>query len=980
MGNDNVLNNIRFFNNKTLAIIFLASFGLNEISFAKGRLVFVKDRPEPGKITLSHVLDRDSEITLKDWFLDSRFARSMCTKFGKLCAVSVKVDPESDSSSSVEFFNNNDKINHKVIEQKDESFDNNRPQNSDQINPQVMGQRDKQNNIFGNLASYTAPIKRVRENGRPWKDKKNQEAKEEIKYLEKITKEQEIARCNKRYAFLKQPYLNLRDKALSLGYDSKDRIVARLDERLVKIDGFKDSVQCDISDLLEVFSGTKIILGGKEFENTKELLKTRVELIANNSELLKEIEGITFDLKDPLENDRKLAYVLNKIAQSEEKQEKEIAELLEREQKEAKSKQDALEDANKKLSDRGYFSFCSDTQDLATINNVFYGLVYGQKTKEAAIELCSDALAQLHERNEVKRSTATKFLTAVRLRTSKTEMCIKSMLKACMNPVDYADDLAASLHAIDAGDSNEIFTKIEDTLRKDHKDQENNVWGKGKAHFIDNNAWILNTPQYTNLERTALNKGTHTETFLNAWRDTIASAEKFADISTLSMPESKFKEAFKDAVKALHEKNKPIDVRIIFGTNSSLVQQVDPDGLLKYLTEDLADSQLKISIAYNHSGYLMSWNHSKIGVVDGKEIVIGGHNFYTSYLESKRLDNGEDDAANVTHDLSMRLKGDIAKQAHQFLNKLWDDAKRNVGKMGYAKICTFDRGVRSCNDNNNFPANFNAATHALASETSDDEQDALFIGRLGDAGAKADNPSDTAIVAMLDQAKESIFISQQAFLYLFLPNTFNTNTVNALARAIMREVNIYIITSGTDERYVGLGNFGYSSGYDRENSAYTMFNALKALYYSDYKLMNEKLLKHFHILPAATMAHEVPNHAKLVVVDGEAALVTSHNLYDQSHGEGGVLAARPAAKALLKDYFAPFWLASLSNKVDLTKVTKCNYTYTIKDRSPREIGNRNYVVESVTKCTEDKFGTCGSIYLKNAQGNNFGQCIMTKAN
>jgi hypothetical protein len=178
------------------------------------------------------------------------------------------------------------------------------------------------------------------------------------------------------------------------------------------------------------------------------------------------------------------------------------------------------------------------------------------------------------------------------------------------------------------------------------------------------------------------------------------------------------------------------------------------------------------------------------------------------------------------------------------------------------------------------------------------------------------NVSDTAIAKMIHKAKTSVFISQQAVLPLFLDTTFNTDVVKEIVHAVERGVNVYILTSSTEAKYVGEGNFGYSAKFNQLETFSYLFDKMveykigsgKANYISD------KLFHYLHVLPTANKNHEVPNHAKVVIVDGMIAYVGSHNLYDDSHAEFGVILGKLASQELVTDYFSPLWHASLSNR------------------------------------------------------------------
>jgi phosphatidylserine/phosphatidylglycerophosphate/cardiolipin synthase-like enzyme len=104
-------------------------------------------------------------------------------------------------------------------------------------------------------------------------------------------------------------------------------------------------------------------------------------------------------------------------------------------------------------------------------------------------------------------------------------------------------------------------------------------------------------------------------------------------------------EQFKKALMTLHEKDKEITIRMMFG--SILGAPVDCTTVLADLTADIpADStKLKLWVGAWRKG--VSWNHSKIIAVDGRYLHTGGHNLYDShYLQY-----------NPISDLSLEMQG-----------------------------------------------------------------------------------------------------------------------------------------------------------------------------------------------------------------------------------------------------------------------------------------------------------------------------------
>ena len=213
------------------------------------------------------------------------------------------------------------------------------------------------------------------------------------------------------------------------------------------------------------------------------------------------------------------------------------------------------------------------------------------------------------------------------------------------------------------------------------------------------------------------------------------------------------------------------------------------------------------------------------------------------------------------------------------------------------------------------PAVFSEDSHALSagsSSGSTHSEKIIAVGRLANVskvGAKG-NVSDTVIAKMIHDAKSAVFISQQAILPLFLKTKFNTTVVNEIAQAIACGIDVYILTSSTEEEFVGKGAFGYSSKYDREQTFAYFHDIMIGLGVEEPHTF-QQLFKHLHVLPTGNRLHQVPNHAKVVIADANVSYIGSHNLYDDSHAEFGVVLGRFGSQELLTDYFSPLWHASL---------------------------------------------------------------------
>jgi hypothetical protein len=485
----------------------------------------------------------------------------------------------------------------------------------------------------------------------------------------------------------------------------------------------------------------------------------------------------------------------------------------------------------------------------------------------------------------------------------------RALLKVCMEKSSYAPKLINALETLLKNSDSKIGGIINELRKEKHKGQENILWAVDDVSLqkIDGKPWLIVSPQYTNAARTELDPDHHSDNFLKGWGETIARGTRFVDITTLSVPEVGFYTELKNSIRLLNAqaKTKPredIIVRILFGTNDRYVQVVDVRDVLNQsletaTAEGLAPN-LKVYVGTYSATALftgdtaLSWNHSKIVAVDGNFMLTGGHNLYESYLRRN----------NPVHDVSALVPGKLAKVAHKFCNKLWHYTNKSVGKLKFSEIA-------SSNGDPSAPRFVDSDVRVVSKEDPDsnNKQKLIALGRLGNVGdaSGGSNPSDTAQVAMIDAAKHSIFISQQAVTKLFMQTTFNSEIIKALCKAIAKEVDVFILKSSINEVFVGKGAFGYGSGIQREDM---IENLLSWATYFKIEANAQKIFAHLHVLDTANFDHEVPNHAKVLIVDGRLFYIGSHNHYDDSHAEFGIIGEND--EVLLR-YMVPLFIASM---------------------------------------------------------------------
>lgn len=149
----------------------------------------------------------------------------------------------------------------------------------------------------------------------------------------------------------------------------------------------------------------------------------------------------------------------------------------------------------------------------------------------------------------------------------------------------------------------------------------------------------------------------------------VAEAERAVDITMLqSAADFRFLAALRNAITRLAYSGRPVTIRVIVGDFPP--EGFDAAALLRELVRNASavpTSRLRLYVGAMRScnGEVacgaLSWNHAKIVAADGRQAIVGGHNMWTpDYLVEAPV-----------HDVSMRVDGPAAEDAHHFANALW---------------------------------------------------------------------------------------------------------------------------------------------------------------------------------------------------------------------------------------------------------------------------------------------------------------------
>jgi phosphatidylserine/phosphatidylglycerophosphate/cardiolipin synthase-like enzyme len=419
----------------------------------------------------------------------------------------------------------------------------------------------------------------------------------------------------------------------------------------------------------------------------------------------------------------------------------------------------------------------------------------------------------------------------------------------------------------------------------------------------------------------------HSAALVDRFYGLITSAQSFVDITSLSPPDGQFLAAIRNAITLLSARPSPPEVRIL-SAEIPIEGTVNTKTLLESFTRDVArSSKIRVGVAaYRSSDTSQSWNHSKMVAVDGKTAIVGGHNMWSQQYLS--LD--------PVNDTSMELHGSAAADAHRFANLLWDYTCTNENWETWLTWSVWENEYVNGAVTNDCPAPFSLPVVEGPSTGT-----VISVGRLGTGIASNADQADAARIALIGSAQTTLRIVQQdigpvTVPYLGLPiSSWPTAELEALANALVRGVDVYIVLSDLDATAGGLPatQASYSNGwtpadvgnhiksYMQSNPGYPSGAALDAL-----------LCTKLHLAPfryndtESTWPDGTPfaSHSKIVEVDSQALYIASHNMYPADLQEFGyIVDDSNVTAAWLSQYWANAWKYSSSAAVSGTEATSC---------------------------------------------------------
>ncbi len=390
----------------------------------------------------------------------------------------------------------------------------------------------------------------------------------------------------------------------------------------------------------------------------------------------------------------------------------------------------------------------------------------------------------------------------------------------------------------------------------------------------------------------------------------VVSAQRSVDLVMLQPPaDTRFLAALRNAVTWLAYSGRPVSIRAIVGSYPP--DGVDAKALLAELVRDAGaapGSRLRVYAAATRSCDAsagcdgLSWNHAKIVAVDGREAIVGGQNMWTpDYL-----------AKDPAHDLSMRVEGPAARDAHRFADALWGSVCAHPEDAGVNAHYAF-HGPRApdaddaCITRIDMPDPVKAAGGVPI----------LSIGRL--AQGITSQFADQSLIArdlMFGAARQTIRMVQQDVAFALIgavDRSWPDSALGEFADLItVKHGDLWLVLSNPG----AAGPIGtYSNGVPIETVAQKVKDVVAQRSGLKDPELSTLLCQHFHLAPlrfgpdaAWPDGKPIGTHAKFWMVDDRAFYIGSENLYPVDLQEFGYIVEDATAAAdLRKAYWDKAW-------------------------------------------------------------------------
>ena len=391
----------------------------------------------------------------------------------------------------------------------------------------------------------------------------------------------------------------------------------------------------------------------------------------------------------------------------------------------------------------------------------------------------------------------------------------------------------------------------------------------------------------------------------------ITEGEEFIDVVSLTEPDGRFLVAIRNALTFLDSTASSARVRLNFGSiNGAFFDQYE---VINDLTRDLpSDTALQVHVGGWRSA-VDSWNHAKIIAVDGQLLIQGGHNMWdVDYLR-----------ANPVHDLTMRLRGTPAVDAHHFADRLWEYTCEDHWGWSWTGRASFPDGVVDCPP----------AYDRVPEDPLEEGPRVISVGRLSEP--VGENPADDAMLAMIRATESTLRLSQQDIGPIRLYDDFTLTDwpdelLRELAYAMARGVDVMLVITNASSILNGYGNGWLPAEVAAAMELWILENPGILSEDTD---AHELVCERFNIAGLRFSAEDVwpdgsniGNHSKLMISDEQAFYLGSQNLYPADLAEFGLIVDDADLTAeVMAAYWEPMWTRSVLGAVSGSQASSCSF-------------------------------------------------------
>lgn len=376
--------------------------------------------------------------------------------------------------------------------------------------------------------------------------------------------------------------------------------------------------------------------------------------------------------------------------------------------------------------------------------------------------------------------------------------------------------------------------------------------------------------------------------------------------------------------KALQNTNK-LSIRLIFGGPPILLNEKSLENTLNYLNEDINIKNncnfLLVNNNANNDEIINSydeiiWNHSKIIMIDGTSIRIGGQNMFDNVYLSRDYYNNEGgpimdsnllvftkDTLHIINFCNQLCYQSIHKHLKKQKPKIYKYANKLLYNLVNNDIKVFSdmeiNAASKININNtiflNNPIKFKSM---FTFKYSNKYDDLLSI----------DADEQSRVIAFRELSEKSIYISQQRLIDPTDIILFTRNQFEALSIALNKNQNQIVVR-------VLLSRTDYDDGY---SSKTLLLNLKKNLVNNG---CSTKKMKYFKLRYVSYLGNDKmgksAQHTKMWCIDGKLLSIGSHNFYGSPLQQSSIIIDN---KKLIDKYLMNDWYPKIERSIKFANI------------------------------------------------------------